>query len=99
VSSGSFQLPILLARRSILLHDELTRSTATATAVFVYSGCEWLHSGGQRQYRDAALATVQDIEELAELGHELHVCPYYGTRKVLLQYYAYWSGSDTLVVL
>ena len=36
----------------------------------------------QQAYKLAALARVQDIEELAVLGETLHACPYYGTRKV-----------------
>lgn len=31
-------------------------------------------------YRDRALAEVQDIEELVELGKEMHTCPYFGAR-------------------
>ncbi|KAK0547170.1 ATP-dependent DNA helicase chl1 [Tilletia horrida] len=36
-------------------------------------------------FRDHALATVHDIEDLAELGRELHICPYYGARAAARQ--------------
>ncbi|KAI8965492.1 DNA repair helicase [Daldinia sp. FL1419] len=32
------------------------------------------------QFRDSALATLPDIEDLFELGKKLHVCPYYASR-------------------
>ncbi|KAI0880886.1 DNA repair helicase [Annulohypoxylon maeteangense] len=32
------------------------------------------------QFRDNALATLPDIEDLFELGKKLHVCPYYASR-------------------
>lgn len=32
------------------------------------------------QFRDGALATLPDIEDLFELGKKLHVCPYYASR-------------------
>ncbi|KAH9824907.1 hypothetical protein DFH28DRAFT_1091401 [Melampsora americana] len=36
-------------------------------------------------FRDYALSEVRDIEELANLGKERGVCPYYGARKALRQ--------------
>ncbi|KAI1458608.1 DNA repair helicase [Annulohypoxylon moriforme] len=35
------------------------------------------------QFRDNALATLPDIEDLFELGNKLHVCPYYASRTVV----------------
>lgn len=32
------------------------------------------------RFRDSALATLPDIEDLFELGKKLHVCPYYASR-------------------
>ncbi|KAK6952588.1 hypothetical protein Daesc_004878 [Daldinia eschscholtzii] len=32
------------------------------------------------KFRDSALATLPDIEDLFELGKKLHVCPYYASR-------------------
>ncbi|ORY79420.1 ATP-dependent RNA helicase CHL1 [Protomyces lactucae-debilis] len=34
----------------------------------------------KQDFRDRALATIQDIEDLAQLGKELQVCPYYSSR-------------------
>ncbi|CAK7270402.1 ATP-dependent DNA helicase chl1 [Sporothrix epigloea] len=34
-------------------------------------------------FRDTALATLPDIEDLYQLGHRLHVCPYYASRTAL----------------
>lgn len=36
----------------------------------------------QREFQNKALAEIKDIEDLADLGRELHVCPYYATREV-----------------
>jgi chromosome transmission fidelity protein 1 len=37
------------------------------------------------EFRDRALATVQDIEDIGQLGKQLDVCPYYATRPVVKQ--------------
>ena len=34
-------------------------------------------------FRDHALATIRDIEELGDLGNELKICPYYATRSAI----------------
>ncbi|KAH8688867.1 putative DNA helicase [Talaromyces proteolyticus] len=36
-------------------------------------------------FRDRALATVQDIEDIGQLGKQLSICPYYATRPVVKQ--------------
>ena len=35
------------------------------------------------QFRDHALATVKDIEDLGKLGKKIGVCPYYASRSVV----------------
>jgi chromosome transmission fidelity protein 1 len=35
------------------------------------------------EFRDAALATIPDIEDLHRVGKELHVCPYYASRTAI----------------
>lgn len=53
--------------------------------------CEFLpprDAGGQAKldaYRDHALAEVQDMEELVQLGKQLHTCPYFGARHSVRQ--------------
>ena len=51
--------------------------------------CEFLppHDEPERleTFRDHALAEPRSIEELEELGRELHTCPYYGSRKAIKQ--------------
>lgn len=44
-------------------------------------GCPLLTSEGQREFPYRALASVHDIEELAELGKQDGTCSYYGARK------------------
>eukprot|EP00903_Cladosiphon_okamuranus_P010493 g9925.t1 len=44
-------------------------------------GCPLLAAQGQREFPYQALATVRDIEELAELGKQAGTCAYYGARK------------------
>ncbi|ANB14288.1 Chl1p [Sugiyamaella lignohabitans] len=53
-------------------------------------GCAWLrreHNPEDRvllnKFRDRTLAKIRDIEDLADLGKELEVCPYYGSRHVV----------------
>ncbi|CAN0550048.1 unnamed protein product, partial [Laminaria digitata] len=45
------------------------------------NGCPMLNADGQREFPYRALASVQDIEELAELGKREGTCAYYGARK------------------
>ncbi|GAA5980280.1 hypothetical protein JCM5350_000898 [Sporobolomyces pararoseus] len=35
------------------------------------------------QFRDQALASVRDIEDIEDLGRKLNTCPYYGTRRAV----------------
>ncbi|CAN0429903.1 unnamed protein product, partial [Hapterophycus canaliculatus] len=44
-------------------------------------GCPLLAAEGQREFPYRALASVRDIEELAELGKQEGTCAYYGARK------------------
>ncbi|TKA54307.1 hypothetical protein B0A53_03400 [Rhodotorula sp. CCFEE 5036] len=34
-------------------------------------------------FRDKALASVRDIEDIEDLGRQMHTCPYYGSRKAV----------------
>lgn len=34
-------------------------------------------------FRDAALATIRDIEDLASVGKEMGICPYYASREAI----------------
>ncbi|GAA6024427.1 hypothetical protein JCM8202_004713 [Rhodotorula sphaerocarpa] len=34
-------------------------------------------------FRDKALASVHDIEDIEDLGRKMHTCPYYGSRKAV----------------
>ncbi|KAG9035892.1 ATP-dependent DNA helicase chl1 [Tulasnella sp. JGI-2019a] len=36
-------------------------------------------------FRDHVLATPRDIEDMVELGKDLHTCPYYGSRRAIAQ--------------
>lgn len=47
-----------------------------------------MNTAGEAQmdnFRDHALAEVQDIEELVSLGKRIHVCPYFGSRRSIRQ--------------
>lgn len=35
------------------------------------------------EFRDAALATIRDIEDLATVGKEMGICPYYASREAI----------------
>ena len=37
------------------------------------------------EFRDYALSTIRNIEDLEDLGKKLHVCPYYGSRRSIKQ--------------
>ncbi|KAJ2961754.1 hypothetical protein NQZ79_g2978 [Umbelopsis isabellina] len=49
--------------------------------------CEYLPPLSERNrlldFRDHALASVRDIEDLVAVGKKLHTCPYYGTRQTI----------------
>lgn len=49
--------------------------------------CEYLPPSSERSrlldFRDHALASVRDIEDLVTVGKKLHTCPYYGTRQTI----------------
>lgn len=45
----------------------------------------------KEEFQDRALASIQDIEELGDLGRELRICPYYGTRSAA-DYSEVWYG-------
>lgn len=36
-------------------------------------------------FRDRILSTVQDIEDISQVGKQLSICPYYAARKVIDQ--------------
>lgn len=42
-------------------------------------------SGKLEEFRDRALASVHDIEDIEDLGRRMGTCPYYGTRKAVRQ--------------
>jgi chromosome transmission fidelity protein 1 len=52
------------------------RSNTTTT-------CPFLKQGTLENFRDLALAEVQDIEQLVGLGRQLGACPYYGVRHTI----------------
>ena len=37
------------------------------------------------EFRDHALASIRNVEDLEELGKNLNVCPYYGSRRAIKQ--------------
>ena len=45
------------------------------------SRCPYLDKGGQDLFRDKAMTTIQDIEELRITGKHMGACPYYGVRR------------------
>lgn len=59
--------------------------------------CQFLpsekNSDIREDFQDRALANIRDIEELGNLGKELRICPYYGSRSA-----ADFSEVSTLIV-
>ena len=51
--------------------------------------CEFLPSVDEPErledFRDHALSQVHSIDDLEDLGREMKVCPYYGSRKAIKQ--------------
>lgn len=51
--------------------------------------CEFLPSADEperlEEFRDHALSQVHSIDDLEDLGREMKVCPYYGSRKAIKQ--------------
>lgn len=58
--------------------DVAPRKRARAT-----SRCEYHHREREDDLRDRALVGLHSIEELVDMGRELHACPYYATRGAL----------------
>ncbi|EPE04373.1 dna repair helicase [Ophiostoma piceae UAMH 11346] len=63
---------------------ELQKPKTTKDKATKQKGCQYVLSAENKaqthQFRDTALATVPDIEDLYQLGTALHVCPYYASR-------------------
>lgn len=51
--------------------------------------CEFLPSSNEPErledFRDQALSQVHSIDDLEDLGRDMKVCPYYGSRKAIKQ--------------
>ncbi|KAH9155103.1 hypothetical protein AeRB84_002906 [Aphanomyces euteiches] len=82
------------ARKSLCIHPDvrkLTSDTAMAdkcldmiqSTTSKAKGCPYNKRNTQKYYRQHALAQVQDIEELHELGDQMSSCAYYGTRSAI----------------
>ncbi|OQR82086.1 ATP-dependent RNA helicase, partial [Thraustotheca clavata] len=84
------------ARKSLCIHPDvrkLTSDTAmndkcldliqSTSSKKKAPGCPYNKKNLQRYFKHHALAQVQDIEELHDLGEQLSSCAYYGTRSAI----------------
>ncbi|KAL0592316.1 hypothetical protein ABG067_000424 [Albugo candida] len=91
VTLGSRKLLCIHPRVSKLNSDiammegclDLLRHVKKRTDPSSASSCAFYNPDALDEYKNYALAHLHDIEDLHQLGQELAVCPYYGTRQSL----------------
>jgi chromosome transmission fidelity protein 1 len=96
-NSESTKLISLGSRRQLCIHPKVSKhksvsllNEACMELQKSTNGCEFLkreHDAQERlllhKMRDRALAHIRDIEDLADLGNTMAVCPYYGSRAAI----------------
>ncbi|CCE90999.1 DNA helicase TDEL_0C01100 [Torulaspora delbrueckii] len=79
----------LASRKQLCINENVKKwktvdaiNDACADLLKSKKGCPYHQpsSTSSNLFRDHTFTQVQDIEELAELGRSLHICPYYATR-------------------
>ncbi|KAI3403729.2 CHL1 [Candida oxycetoniae] len=79
------------SRKQLCINEEVTSSKKREQSINdacidlqkTKNGCRYLNNGLSIQAQelvDLSLARIRDIEELGELGSQLHICPYYSVR-------------------
>eukprot|EP00727_Mastigamoeba_balamuthi_P012753 m51a1_g810 putative dead_2 domain protein (728) ;mRNA; f:677794-680679 len=88
-SAGALCVVCLAGRRQLCIRPDV-RSMSSTTALndkcldlVAHGNCHYCDERQVLTFRDHALSTVRDVEELAELGERLLCCPYYGARKAI----------------
>ncbi|GAA6048272.1 hypothetical protein JCM3770_006514 [Rhodotorula araucariae] len=85
------------SRQTLCINDEVRRKAGGSNEA-MGDLCTELQKGGKdrcpylppltepaklNDFRDKALASVHDIEDIEDLGRKTHTCPYYGSRKAV----------------
>ncbi|GAA5891317.1 hypothetical protein JCM5296_006897 [Sporobolomyces johnsonii] len=85
------------SRQNLCINDDVRRKSGGSNDVMGDLCTELQKSGKDRcqflppmtepaklnDFRDKALASVHDIEDIEDLGRKTHTCPYYGSRKAV----------------
>ncbi|GAA5845996.1 hypothetical protein JCM9279_004750 [Rhodotorula babjevae] len=85
------------SRQTLCINDDVRRKSGGSNEA-MGDLCAELQKGGKdrceflppmteparlNDFRDKALASVHDIEDIEDLGRKTHTCPYYGSRKAV----------------
>ena len=86
------------SRRNLCINDKVARLSSTAAinercldlqkpGTAANKNCQYLPTKDNRQvvesFRDRAIASIRDIEDIQKLGKDLHICPYYASRSAI----------------
>jgi chromosome transmission fidelity protein 1 len=86
------------SRKTLCINEKVSRLTSTAainerclelqkSGLAQDKKCQYLPDKEKREivetFKDRAIAHIKDIEDLAQLGKELHICPYYASRPAI----------------
>lgn len=66
--------------KSDLINDACVETVKRQECQFYTNSRDLISS---KQFRDYTFSEISDIEDLVQLGHSLHVCPYYSSRTAL----------------
>ncbi|GJN89219.1 hypothetical protein Rhopal_002198-T1 [Rhodotorula paludigena] len=85
------------SRQTLCINDDVRRKSGSSNEA-MGDLCTELQKGGKdrcpylpplseptklNEFRDKALASVHDIEDIEDLGRKTHTCPYYGSRRAV----------------
>ena len=86
------------SRKNLCINEKVTVLSSTAainerclelqkTGISIDKKCKYLPTKDNRDamesFKDRAIASIHDIEDIAELGRDLHICPYYASRPAI----------------
>lgn len=96
-SEGVKHLP-LGSRKNLCINEKVTRLTSTSAinerclelqkrGTAADRKCSYLPTKDNQamvdSFKDHAIASIRDIEDIAKLGKDLHICPYYASRSAI----------------
>lgn len=86
------------SRKNLCINEKVARLSSTAainerclelqkTGTAAEKKCSYLptreNQSAVDSFKDRAIASIRDIEDIAKLGRDLHICPYYASRPAI----------------